>query len=230
MLFIDSSDPKEIEEAFGWGAVRGVTTNPLIMARQGVTDIERRMDEIMSVSTGPVSVELTEETESGMLRQAREWRGRASDSRARLFVKVPFSEVGLRVTRILSKEGAPVNVTCIMNFNQTVLANNAGATLASVFVGRIDDMGYDGCQVIRDIIAVRAFRRAAPSMSPYRGVIAASLRSAKDVQNALLAGADYATVPMKILRSMLWNPRTESTIREFNEAWANRPGSNDPGA
>src|SRR3954470_8906138 len=124
MFFLDSSDDKEIKDLFAWGVLAGVTTNPLILAREaGGADLEERIRAVIAASRGPVSVELTTETEAAMLEEARTYHAWAPD---RVCIKVPFSEVGLRVTHALTEKGVPTNVTCLMSFNQAYLAALAG--------------------------------------------------------------------------------------------------------
>lgn len=214
MFFLDSSDPKEILDIFAWGIVSGVTTNPLLLAREpGCADLARRIHDVVVASKGPVSVELTSETEPAMLEEARVYHGWAPD---RICVKVPFSEAGLRVTHGLSRQGVPTNVTCIMSFNQAYLAALAGGTYVSIFSGRVRDMGYDVRPVISQTRA-QLDREELPAK-----IIIGSVRHLMDVNEALDAGAHIVTVPPAILRKMLHNPRTEETIREFNSAWAAR--------
>src|SRR5690349_3061834 len=130
MFFLDSSDPKEIRDIFAWGVVSGVTTNPLILAREaGAADLGKRIHAVLGASTGHVSVELTTETEGAMLEEAREYHAWAPD---RVCIKVPFSEAGLRVTHGLARQGVPTNVTCVMSFNQAYLAVLAGCTYVSI--------------------------------------------------------------------------------------------------
>jgi transaldolase len=214
MFFLDSSEPKEIKDIFAWGIVSGVTTNPLIIAREaGNVDLGERIREVIAVSTGHVSVELTTETESAMLEEAAGYYAWAPD---RICIKVPFNEVGLRVTHALTKKGVPTNVTCIMSFNQAYLAALAGGTYVSIFSGRVRDMGYD----VRPVIAQtrdQLDREALPSK-----IIIGSIRHFMDVNESLEAGAHIVTCPPPILRKMLHNPKTDETIREFNTAWANR--------
>ncbi|MEJ7732590.1 MAG: transaldolase family protein [Polyangiaceae bacterium] len=214
MLFLDSSDPKEIRDLGAWGVIAGITTNPLILAREaGVADLEKRMAEVVAVSTGHVSVELTSEDEASMLAEARRYHAWSPE---RMCIKVPFSEAGLRVTTALSTAGVPTNVTCLMSFNQAYLAALAGGTYVSLFSGRIRDMGYDARPIIAETRA-QIDREGLPSK-----IIVGSVRHIIDVNEALFAGAHIVTVPPGILRKMLHNPKTEETIREFNDAWANR--------
>jgi transaldolase len=213
-LFIDSSEPKEIKDLYAWGVISGVTTNPLIIAREAPdADLGERIREILAVSWGDVSVELTTETESEMLREAAEYH---SWDPARITIKVPFSETGLRVLHQLAKRGVKTNVTCLMAMNQAYLAALAGATYVSIFSGRVRDMGYDVRPVIaatRDVLD----REKLPSK-----IIVGSMRHMMDVNEALEAGAHVPTVVPPILRKMVWNPRTIETIAEFNNAWRDR--------
>lgn len=214
MFFLDSSDPKEIKDIFAWGVVSGVTTNPLIIAREaGAVDLGQRIREVIAVSTGHVSVELTTETEGAMIEEAAEYHSWAPD---RICIKVPFSEMGLRVTAALTRKGFATNVTCLMSFNQAYLAALAGGTYVSIFSGRVRDMGYD----VRPVIAQTRDQIDRENLSAK--IIIGSVRHFMDVNESLDAGAHIVTVPPTILRKMLHNPKTDETIREFNTAWANR--------
>jgi len=137
----------------------------------------------------------------------------------RVTIKVPFSEVGLRVLHRLAPRGVKTNLTCLMAFNQAYLAALAGATYVSVFSGRIRDMGHDSRPVIE------ATRQAIEREKLPARIIVGSIRHLMDVNEALDAGAHVVTVPPPILRKMVWHPRTVETIAEFNEAWRKR---NDP--
>jgi len=213
-LFLDSSEPRQIKEIFSWGVVCGVTTNPLIISREaGDVDLEQRIREICEVSRGPVSVELTTEAEKEMLEEALFYH---SWNAERICIKVPFSETGLKVLHQLTGRGVKTNVTCMMSFNQMYLAALAGAAYVSIFAGRVRDMGYD----VRPI--VRETRNILDRDGLASQIIVGSVRHLMDVNEALQDGAHVVTVPPPILRNMLYNPRTESTIREFNDAWKNR--------
>jgi transaldolase len=213
-LFIDSSDPKEIKDIYAWGVVSGVTTNPLIITKESPDkDLAEVIREVLSVSWGDVSVELTTETEKEMVEEALVYH--AWDP-ARITIKVPFSETGLRVLHQLAKRGIKTNVTCLMAMNQAYLSALAGATYVSIFSGRVRDMGYDVKPVIastREILD----RENLPSK-----IIVGSMRHMMDVNEALECGAHVPTVTPPILRKMVWNPRTIETINEFNTAWKNR--------
>lgn len=214
-LFIDSSEPKEIKDLYAWGVISGVTTNPLIIAKEAPdADLGERIREVLAVSWGDVSVELTTETESEMLQESLQYH--AWDP-ARITVKVPFSEIGLRVLHQLVKRGIKTNVTCLMAMNQAYLSALAGATYVSIFSGRVRDMGYD----VRPVIATT--RAVLDREGLASKIIVGSMRHMMDVNEALEAGAHIPTVTPPVLRKMVWNPRTIETISEFNTAWRNRP-------
>jgi transaldolase len=214
-LFIDSSDPKEIKDLFAWGVLSGVTTNPLIISREMPdAQLAEVIREILNVSSGDVSVELTTEREDEMVDEALGYHAWDSD---RITIKVPFSEIGLRVNHQLRKRGMKTNMTCLMSMNQAYLAALGGATYVSLFSGRVRDMGYD----VRPVI--EATRTVIDRERLDSKIIVGSMRHLMDVNEALEAGAHVPTVTPSILRKMVWNPRTIETIAEFNDAWRKRP-------
>jgi transaldolase len=214
MLFVDSTDPAEIKEIFSWGVASGVTTNPLIFAREaGEADLEQRIKDVLAVSRGHVSVELIAEDEAEMLAEAGRYHQWAPD---RICIKVPFSELGLRITHELAARGVATNVTCMMSFNQAYLAALAGGTYLSIFSGRVRDTGYDVRPTIMQIRA-QLDREALESQ-----IIVGSVRHMMDVNEALTAGAHIVTVPPAILRKMLHHPKTDEAIAQFNAAWHDR--------
>lgn len=214
-LFIDSSDPKEIKDLFAWGVLSGVTTNPLIISREKPdSELVEVIREILAVSSGDVSVELTTDSEHDMLAEAIGYHAWDAD---RITIKVPFSETGLRVNHQLRKRGIKTNMTCMMAMNQAYLAALSGATYVSLFSGRVRDMGYDVRPIIEGTRAVIDREGLAAK------IIVGSMRHLMDVNEALEAGAHIPTVTPPILRKMVWNPRTIETIAEFNDAWRKRP-------
>jgi transaldolase len=214
LLFVDSSDPAEIEDLFGWGTFSGVTTNPLMLSREAPSaELEPQIRRVLAASQGHVSVELLAETEGEMLTEALRYHAWNTE---RMCIKVPFSEIGLRVARRLVERGIAVNVTCMMSFNQAYLAALGGATYVSLFAGRIRDMGYDVRPIIREL------RAAVDREELESKILIGSVRQLMDVTEAVQDGAHVVTVPPAILRKMLWNPQTESTIREFSDAWHQR--------
>lgn len=211
-MFVDSSDPAEIQAMFELGVVSGVTTNPLILAKQGTGDLERRIRRILGVSQGDVSVEVVSEDVQGMVNEARRYFEWDPD---RIVIKVPVTEDGLRVMSELRELEIPVNATCVMSALQGYMASLAGARYVSVFWGRIADMGQDPEHVVRDMVLSQCDTT----------LIAGSLRSVGDVRAALGCGVQTPTVTPDIIRKMVRHPRTESTIAEFAEAWRNRQQS-----
>jgi transaldolase len=217
LLFLDSSDPAEIRDLFLWGTLSGVTTNPLILSREAASgELEPRIRAVCAASKGHVSVELLAETEEEMLREALGYHAWEPE---RICVKVPLaSEAAMRVLAALAARGVPTNATCLMTFAQAYLAALAGATYVSIFSGRVRDMGYDARPVIADV------REGLDREGLASKIIVGSIRQAFDVTESLSAGAHIVTVPPPILRKMLWNPQTERTLREFNNAWKKRGG------
>lgn len=213
-FFIDTSDLAELHECVRMGLCAGVTTNPLIMVREAPgVELKHRIMELIEIARVPTSVELTTETDTEMLAEAREYH--AWDP-AHIVIKVPMSLQGLKVTRALERDGVPCNVTCIMSFNQAYMAAHAGATYVSIFSGRVKDMGYDVAPIIAET------REAIEREGWKAKIIVGSIRHLADVNDALRAGAHIVTVPPAILKKMAWNPRTDETTREFNTAWKNR--------
>jgi transaldolase len=212
MLFLDSSDPKEVERLWQWGVLSGITTNPLIISREAPgRSLEGVIGDILKVSKGPLSVELTNVEPMQMVREAQDY---FKWDQERIIIKVPVTADGIEVIKDLRGLGIPTNATCIMSSQQAYLAALAGARYVSLFWGRIGDMGHDaGLEVgtTRTLLD----REGLPSR-----IIAGSIRTVADVEHALVAGAHIVTVPPAILRKMVHHPRTEETIREFNDAWA----------
>jgi len=194
--------------------VRGVTTNPLIYAREsGAADLEQRIQAILAASHGSVSVELLAEEQHAMLEEAQRYHAFAPD---RICIKVPFSETGLRVAHRLHQDGLRTNITCVMSFNQAYLAMQTGATFVSIFSGRVRDTGYDVRPTIEQT------RNQLDRESLPTAIIVGSIRHAMDVHDALAAGAHIVTVPPDILRKMLHHPKTDEAIHQFRDAWNNR--------
>jgi transaldolase len=199
---------------FSWGVVAGVTTDPLLITRElGNADLGDCIKQILAVSTGHVTVELTSETFDQMLEEAQSYH---AWDRERVCVAVPFSETGLKILHRLATQGIPTTVTCMMSFGQMYLAALAGATYLSILSGRVRDMGYDVRPIIREVRAVLDRERLSSKL------MVGSIRQAMEASEALQDGAHIVTVAPPVLRKMLWNPGTESTIREFNEAWQQR--------
>jgi transaldolase len=212
LIFLDSADFQEIERWLCQGVVDGVTTNPSIMLKDGVYDIEAGARRLCSLlKDRPVSVEVTTAHPKEMVEQARVFATWAPN----VVVKIPvITEEGrscLEVVNTLAREGIPVNCTALLSFNQAILASKAGATYVSIFAGRIADEGSDPSVVVRH---VRTWLDA--WNSPAR-IIVGSIRATIDVQNAALAGAHIVTVPPQFLTKMLDHKYTRETVRQFNQ-------------
>lgn len=209
-LFVDTANLTEIRTAAEMGVISGVTTNPTLLARNGGGDVKSVIQEICKlVPAGPVSMECVSESAEGMLKEGREFATWADN----VYVKVPFCLEGIKAVKQFSQEGIPTNVTLVFSSNQALLAANAGATLISSFVGRLDDIGFDGMDVIAE--AVELMNRHGYESK----ILAASIRHPLHVTQAALAGADIATIPFKVLKQMYDHPLTEKGIQAFTADW-----------
>lgn len=203
-FFLDTANLDEIKTAHAWGILDGVTTNPTLVAREG-REHREQIEAICAVVKGPVSVETTTVDADGMIREGVEFATWAPN----VVVKVPITPEGLRALRGLRERGVPVNVTLVFSLPQALLAAKAGATFVSPFVGRLDDAGNDGMQVVRDICA--AYRNY-----PFETkVLAASLRHPMHVVEAALAGAHIATMPFKVMEQLFKHPLTDVGLERF---------------
>ncbi len=209
-LFIDSVDLEQVRQACALGVISGCTTNPKLAASAEPGDFQQRVRQILTLVPGPVSVEVLAEEVTAMLSEAVEY----SSWDERVVVKIPMSMAGLEVTTKLEREkNIRVNVTCLMNSNQASLALMAGASFVSLFVGRINDLGYDAYETLREtghFIDQGGFDSR---------IIAASMRGVGDIQRSFLAGAHIVTTPYQFLPQMVHHPRTVETIEEFKQAW-----------
>jgi len=204
-LFLDTANIDEIREAARMGVIAGATTNPTLMAKEAGVSYRERVIEICETVRGPVSAECTSRDVPGLIEEARliaAWH-------PHVVVKIPVDANGLEATSLLSKEGVKINMTLVFSANQALLAALAGATYVSPFVGRLDDAGQDGMEVVRQ--AVEIFDRYhLPAQ-----VLAASIRNPPHVVQAALAGAHVATVPYAVLQAMLKHPLTDAGIERF---------------
>lgn len=211
-IFVDSANHKEIEQWLRQGVVDGVTTNPSIMLKDGVYDIEegaRRLCKLLR--DRPVSIEVTTNDPKEMVQQARVF----ADWARNVVVKIPvITEDGkscLEVVNTLTREEIAVNCTAILSFNQAMLAAKAGATYVSIFTGRIADEGGDPSIVVRNT------RQWLDAWAYTSRIIVGSIRSTMDVQNAALAGAHIVTIPPQFLTKMIDHKYTRETVRQFNQ-------------
>jgi transaldolase len=211
-FFIDTGSVAEVEEIAAWGILSGATTNPSLLAKEqgDPGDIVRRICDLVR---GPVSAEVVSDDAHGMIDEGRALAG----LHEHVVVKVPFSSEGLRATRALTDEGIRVNMTLVFSANQALLTAQAGASYASCFMGRLDDISIDSTEVVREIVeALRPGRTASQ-------VLAASMRHPGHMVTAARLGCEVSTAPAKVLRQMLDHPLTSAGIERFAADWKTRP-------
>lgn len=208
-IFIDTANLEKIKEISSWGIVEGCTTNPKIISKEEDANFEERIKKILEIVDGPVSVEVTTNDPEKMIEEAEKYNKWGEN----VVVKIPMGPSGLKAVKILSEKGIKTNVTACMSMSQAVLAAKAGATYASLFMGRICDMGYDAKEVIRETVEVFE------EFDYDTKIIIGSIRRVRDINNAALAGAHIVTIPPKFFPKMASNPKTEETIQEFLEFW-----------
>ncbi len=203
-LFIDSADPKEIAELAATGLVDGVTTNPSLAAKTGL-DIFESLKSICAAVPGPISAEVLATDTAGMIAEGERYAKIAKN----ITVKIPMTWDGMKAVRALRDQGLMVNVTLCFSPVQAMMAAKAGATFISPFIGRVDDAGEDGMQLIRDI------RRIYDNYGFKTEILAASIRSVSHVREAALAGSDVATIPPNIFKQLLNHPLTDKGLAAF---------------
>ena len=209
-FFLDTADLAEIKDFATTGLVDGVTTNPSLAAKQGM-NFKELIGEICKVVSGPVSAEVTALDYETMMKEADVLRKIARN----VTIKVPLTQDGLKVCRALSSEGTMVNVTLCFTCGQAILAAKAGATFVSPFVGRLDDLGVNGMQLIYDIVDI--FQNYDSFKTQ---VLVASVRSPEHIINAARCGAHVITAPPKVIRQLYQHPLTDSGLKKFAEDWA----------
>lgn len=211
-FFIDTGSVAEVEEIAAWGILSGATTNPSLLAKESGDpgEIVRRICDIVG---GPVSAEVVSDDVAGMVDEGRA----LAKLHEHVVVKVPFSSEGLAATRALSGEEIRVNMTLVFSANQALLSAQAGATYASCFMGRLDDISVDSTAVVDEIVS--ALRPGGTTTE----VLAASIRHPEHVVTAARLGCEVATVPAKVFRQMLNHPLTEKGRELFKADWESRP-------
>lgn len=210
-IFLDTANIDEIRQAARLGVISGVTTNPSLMAKEKRADMKAVIREISSIVDGPISAEVLSMEPQAMIREARE----VSSWSPNVVVKIPVSASGLEAISVLSKEGIRTNLTLCFSLNQAILGAIAGATYVSAFVGRLDDAGHDGMQVVAEIVEI--FDNYKDRLKTQ--VIAASIRHPLHVVAAAKARAHIATVPYSVLMQMVKHPLTDIGICRFAEDW-----------
>ncbi|WP_010648401.1 fructose-6-phosphate aldolase [Oceanobacillus massiliensis] len=210
-FFIDTANIEEIRSANELGILAGVTTNPSLVAKEGVS-FHDRLHEITAEVAGSVSAEVIAEDAAGMIEEGKELAAIAPN----ITVKVPMTLEGLKAVKAFSDLNIKTNVTLIFNANQALLAARAGATYVSPFLGRLDDIGQDGMTLIATIAEI--FDRHNISTE----IIAASIRHPLHVTDAAVNGAHIATIPYKVLSSLVKHPLTDQGIERFLADWNNQ--------
>ena len=210
-FFIDTANIDEIKQGLDMGMVDGVTTNPSLIARES-KPFEEIIKEICSVVDGPVSAEVVSLEADGMLTEARELAKIAEN----IVIKIPMIVEGLKAEKQLTAEGIKTNVTLIFSTAQALLAAKAGASYVSPFVGRVDDIGTPGIDLVSDIATVY------DNYGYMSEIIVASVRSPQHVMEAALVGADIATIPLKVINQLAKHPLTDIGIEQFLADWEKR--------
>ena len=208
-FFVDTADVAEIKELAATGLLDGVTTNPSLVAKAR-RDFKEIIAEICAAIPGPVSAEVAATDLDGMLKEGRTLARIAKN----VTVKVPLTWEGLKACRALADEGTMVNVTLCFSANQALLAAKAGATFISPFVGRLDDTGADGMDLVREI---RTIYDNYPELETQ--ILAASIRNVLHVKQAAMIGADVVTVPPAVLRALVSHPLTDKGLEQFLSDW-----------
>ncbi|HEX77479.1 MAG TPA: fructose-6-phosphate aldolase [Dehalococcoidia bacterium] len=208
-IFLDTANIEHIRQAAKLGIIDGVTTNPSLVSREGRADYKAVVQEICSIIPGPVSVEVLGQETAQMIAEAREYSTWATN----VIIKIPVSAAGLEAIATLSQEGIKINLTLCFSLNQALLGARAGARYVSPFVGRLDDIGHDGMELVKDI--VDTFKRYELPTE----VIAASIRHPLHCVVAAKAGAHIATVPYNVLMQMIEHPLTTAGVARFLQDW-----------
>ncbi len=203
-FFLDTANLDELKKGAAWGIVDGVTTNPSLIAKEG-RPIADQIKMICDLVDGDISAEVVSTETKDMLREGRE----LSRIHKNVVVKCPLTRDGIQATSALSKEGIRVNVTLCFSAGQALLAAKAGAYIISPFVGRIDDIGWTGMDLIRSITTIYK------NYGYQTQVLAASMRSPTHVIDAALAGAHIATMPFKVLDMLFYHPLTDKGLEQF---------------
>jgi transaldolase len=216
-FFLDTANIEHINHGVRLGVVTGVTTNPSLVSKEGKVDYKKLVQQICAVVPGPVSTEVISQDMDGMVAEARQIATWAKN----IVVKIPASLDGIEATNQLSKENIKVNLTLCFSVNQALLGAAAGAAFVSPFVGRLDDIGENGMQLVKDIVDVYAQYPETIKTE----VIAASIRHTQHCVDAAKAKAHIATVPYQVMLQMIQHPLTDIGIRRFKEDWEKVMGS-----
>jgi len=212
-LYLDTANIGEIREAASWGILSGVTTNPTLMAKEKGADFKTTIQEIAELVDGPISAETVSRDGEGMVREGHEY----AQWHPNVIIKVPSTTEGLKAVSRLAKDGIRTNVTLCFNAAQALFAARAGAFIISPFIGRVDDIGIDGMDLIREIVGIYNNDPQINTM-----VLAASIRHPRHIIDSALAGAHIATCPFKMLEQSMKHPLTDIGIEKFLADWKSR--------
>ena len=207
-VFIDTANVDDIKKANDWGIVDGVTTNPTLVAKEG-KDFKALINEILSIVDGPISAEVISTDSEGMVQEALEM----SKWSENIVIKIPMIPEGLKAVKILNEKGIKTNVTLVFSVNQAILAAKAGATYVSPFIGRLDDIGHNGMQIIQDMAQIYK------SYNFKTEIIVASIRHPLHVIEAAKTGAHVATIPFGVIDKMFKHPLTDIGLENFLKDW-----------
>ena len=208
-FFIDTANLDEIREAASLGVLDGVTTNPSLIAKEGVKDFQSHIKAICEIVDGPVSAEVVSTDVDGMLKEARE----LAKIHPNVTIKIPMIKDGIKAVKQLSAEGIKTNVTLVFSSPQALLAAKAGATFVSPFVGRLDDISHVGMDLIHEIVTIF------DNYGFDTEVLSASIRSPLHVVESALAGAHVATIPLKVIEQLIKHPLTDIGLKKFLDDW-----------
>jgi transaldolase len=211
-IFIDTANIDEIKKANDWGVIDGVTTNPTLVAKES-RGFDVVVQEIIRIVNGPISVEVISVQSDEMVQEAI----KMSEWSQNIVIKIPMAPEGLKAVKILNAMNVKTNVTLVFSVNQALLAAKAGATYVSPFIGRLDDIGHDGMQIVRDIIHV---------FNVYNfntEIIVASVRHPLHVIEAAKVGAHVATIPFNVIEKMFSHPLTDAGLNKFLSDWKKVP-------
>jgi transaldolase len=207
-FFIDTANIEEIKKANELGLLDGVTTNPSLVSKEG-REFKELIIEICGIVNGPVSAEVISNDSKGMIKEARELAKLADN----IVVKIPLIKEGLKAVKILSGEGIKTNVTLCFSAVQALMAAKAGANYISPFVGRLDDIGHDGMEIVEQILGIYE------NYGYETEVIVASIRNPIHVLKAALMGADIATIPFNVMEQLIRHPLTDAGLEKFLADW-----------
>lgn len=209
-IFVDTANLEEIRQAASLGVITGVTTNPTLLAKNNHGDVKSVIQEIAQlIPDGPISVEVNSEDASGMIKEGETFATWADN----IAVKVPMTVEGMKAVRYFTDHDIQTNVTLVFSANQALLAANAGATFISSFVGRVDDIGFDGMSIIEEVVNIVDIHGLESQ------VLAASIRHPLHVTQAAAVGAHISTIPFKVIMQMYQHPLTEQGVASFKADW-----------